>query len=107
MCLVAEHAQSALKEAGCVHCDSYTVKKLRSCLAFLREKVTVSCGRLRSWGSQVELVEAFETGASLSLISTCSSKALSLDPKACIWLVLSLVLHQIIQMSRVCVSIYM
>lgn len=36
ICLGAEHAQPALKGAGCLHCDKFTVRKLCSCLALFR-----------------------------------------------------------------------
>lgn len=44
ICLGAEHTLSALKGAGCAHCDHFTVKKLH-----------------------LELAEELETGLSLSL----------------------------------------
>lgn len=39
ICLGAEHARSALKGAGYVHCDHFTVKKLHSYLALRKGDV--------------------------------------------------------------------
>lgn len=46
VCFGAEHVRLALKGAEWVHCDKFTVRKLRSCLAFLWDEGQVSapCG---------------------------------------------------------------
>lgn len=36
ICLGAEHTQSALKGAGCTHCDHFTVKNLHSHLVLFK-----------------------------------------------------------------------
>ncbi len=67
-CLGEEHARNVLEEAICVHCEHFSMKKLRSRLSlFLRKErqLSASCDsgptvaearrRMRLWGSQVDL----------------------------------------------------
>lgn len=78
-CLGAEHAHSALEEAGCPHCERLPMHVLRSRKALFDERgafTSVPRGagpaaaevewRRHSWGSQVDLLEGMETGESLS-----------------------------------------
>lgn len=75
------------KGAGCVHCDCFTVMKLYFHLAFFKgdgSQVSVPRGfgpvdaktaqQLRTWGSQMEVLE---TGLSLPQTSPADPKALS------------------------------
>ncbi len=80
-CLGEEHAQSVLESAGCEPCNMLPLRKLRSRLAFFREDtqarvpqgsgpaVAEAQGRLRSWGSQMDLSAEVETDTTLSLPS--------------------------------------
>ncbi len=77
MCLGEEHVRFVLEGTECVHCDRFSLRKLRSRLyLFSRElgqssaprdsvsAATEAARRLRSWGSQMELADEFEMGHS-------------------------------------------
>ncbi|KAL0161741.1 hypothetical protein M9458_045466, partial [Cirrhinus mrigala] len=78
VCLGAEHAMSALEGADCPHCESLPLKVLRSRKALFEEGAFASVPQgagpasaeaervLRSWGSQMDLLEGMETGDPLS-----------------------------------------
>lgn len=73
------------------HCQSFSLKKLRSCLALfspaphgLGPGSAEVALRLWSWGSQVELADAvFETDTTLSLAFSPSSEGFVLDSETC------------------------
>ncbi len=79
MCLGEEHVRFVHEGTECVHCERFSLKKLRSHLSlFSRElgKSSAPCGsvpavaeaarRLRSWGSQMEFADDIERGVYLS-----------------------------------------
>jgi hypothetical protein len=84
-CLGMQHAQAALEGAACGHCDSLSMRVLRSRLALFSEDGQMraprgsgpasaeAMRRLRSWGSQRELSEGIGTAEALSQSSSESS----------------------------------
>ncbi len=79
MCLGEEHVRFVHEGTECVHCERFSLKKLRSHLSlFSREfgKSSAPCGsvpavaeaarRLRSWGLQMEFADDIERGVYLS-----------------------------------------
>ncbi len=78
MCMGEEHARSVLEGAVCLHCESFSLRKLCSHLSlFSRESGQPSLTRvsgpaaaeasriLQSGGSQVELTDEFENGMNI------------------------------------------
>ncbi len=78
-CLGEEHARDVLEGAICVHCEFFSMRKLRSRLSlFSRKEGQPSASRgsgptvaearrgMFSWGSQAELADELERGLSLS-----------------------------------------
>ncbi len=81
-CLGEEHARDVLEGAICVHCERFSMKKLRSRLSlFSRKEGQPSASRdsrptaaearrrMKSWGSQVDLADELERELSLSRAS--------------------------------------
>ncbi len=80
-CLGEEHARNVLEEVICVHCEHFSMKKLRSRLSlFLRKEGQLSSRdsgptvaearrRMRLWGSQVDLADELERELSFSRLS--------------------------------------
>ncbi|CAM4598857.1 unnamed protein product [Leuciscus chuanchicus] len=80
-----QHAQAALEGAACGHCESLSMRVLRSRLALFSEDGQMraprgsgpasaeAMRRLRSWGSQRELAEGIETAEAFSRSSSESS----------------------------------
>ncbi|KAK2892441.1 hypothetical protein Q8A67_012429 [Cirrhinus molitorella] len=81
--------------ASCAHCDTFTVKQLRSHLAlFMEDGSQASLPRgggpvaveaehhLHSWGSQLDLADELGTGLSFSQSSIASLVALEPNPEA-------------------------
>ncbi len=79
MCLGEEHARSVLEGTECVHCERFSLRKLRSRLSLFSKELEQSSAprdsvsaaaeaarRLRSWGSQLELSDEFKRGVNLS-----------------------------------------
>ncbi len=88
MCMGEEHARSVLEGAVCMHCDRFSLRKLRSRLSlFSRESgqpslprgsgpaAAEASRRLQSWGSQVELADKFEKGMSISHFSSAAGES--------------------------------
>ncbi len=86
MCLGEEHPRSVLEGTECVHCEHFSLRKLRSHLSrFSRElgqssaprdsavsavsAAAKAARRLRSWGSQMEFADEIERCVNLSLPS--------------------------------------
>ncbi len=78
-CLGEEHARDVLEGAICVHCERFSMKKLRSRLSLFSRKegqlsasrdsgptVAEARRRMKSWGSQVDLADELERELSLS-----------------------------------------
>ncbi len=78
-CLGEEHARDVLEGAICVHCEQFSIKKLRSRLSLFSRKegqpsasrdsgptVAEAQRRMKSWGSQVDLPDDLEREPSLS-----------------------------------------
>ncbi len=78
-CLGEEHARDVLEGAICVHCELFSMRKLCSRLSLfsskegqppasrdLRPSVAEARGRMKSWGSQVDLADELERELSLS-----------------------------------------
>ncbi|KAL0153483.1 hypothetical protein M9458_051212, partial [Cirrhinus mrigala] len=78
-CLGEEHTHDVLEGASCVHCEHFSMRKLRSHLSLLSrkdERPSVPRGsdpataearrKLSSWGSQVDLTDELKKGLSLS-----------------------------------------
>ncbi len=78
-CLGEEHASDVLERAICVHCDIFSIKKLRSRLSLFSRKegqlsashdpghtVAEARRRMKLWGSQVDLVDELERELSFS-----------------------------------------
>lgn len=61
ICLGAEHALSALKRVGRIHCGDFSLRKLQLYLttSSISAFAEPAC-RLRSWESQTDLVEERE-----------------------------------------------
>ncbi len=89
MCLGEEHARSVLEGMECVHCELFSLGKLRSRLSlFSRElgqssaprgsgpAVPEAARRLRSWGSQMELADEFERGIKITRSSAADENKL-------------------------------
>ncbi len=97
-CLGEEHARDVLEGAICVHCESFSMRKLRSHLSLFSRKegqpsashgsgLTVAEARrvMISWGSQAELADELERGLSLWIMRLDDDDAISLtssDPAA-------------------------
>ncbi len=84
-CLGEEHARDVLEGAICVHCEFFSMRKLRSRLSLFSRKegqpsashgsgLTVAEARrgMISWGSQAELADELERGLSLSRSSAAN-----------------------------------
>ncbi len=84
-CLGEEHAHDVLEGAICVHCEFFSMRKLRSRLSLFSRKegqpsashgsgLTVAEARrgMISWGSQAELADELERGLSLSRSSAAN-----------------------------------
>ncbi len=84
-CLGEEHARDVLEGAICVHCELFSMRKLRSRLSLFSRKegqpsashgsgLTVAEARrgMISWGSQAELADELERGLSLSRSSAAN-----------------------------------
>ncbi len=78
-CLGMEHARDVLEGAVCVHCERFSMRKLRSRLSLFSRKegqpsasrdsrptVAEARRRIKSWGSQVDLADELERELSLS-----------------------------------------
>ncbi len=78
-CLGEEHARGVFEGAICVHCELFSMKKLRSRLSLFSRKegqpsasrdsgptVTEARRRMKSWGSQADLADELERELSLS-----------------------------------------
>ncbi len=78
-CLGEEHICDVLAGAICVHCERFSMKKLRSRLSLFSRKegqpsasrnsgptVAEARRRMKSWGSQVDLADELERELSLS-----------------------------------------
>ncbi len=81
-CLGEEHARGVFEGEICVHCELFSMKKLRSRLSLFRGKrvsrllpaIQPSAGptatearrRMKSWGSQADLADELERELSLS-----------------------------------------
>ncbi len=76
-CLGMEHTRDVLEGAVCVHCDRFSMRKLRSRLSLFSRKdgqpasrdsrptVAEARRRMKSWGSQVDLADELERELSL------------------------------------------
>ncbi len=78
-CLGEEHARGVFEGAICVHCELFSMRKLRSRLSLFSRKegqpsasrdpgptVTEARRRMKSWGSQADLADELERELSLS-----------------------------------------
>ncbi len=78
-CLGEEHARDVLEGAICVHCELFSMRKIRSCLSLfsskegqpsascdLRPTVAEARRGMKSWGSRVDLADELERELSLS-----------------------------------------
>ncbi len=78
-CLGEEHARDVLEGAICVHCELFSMRKLCSRLSLfssnegqppasrdLRPSAAEARGRMKSWGSRVDLADELERELSLS-----------------------------------------
>ncbi|KAJ7990662.1 hypothetical protein DPEC_G00302720 [Dallia pectoralis] len=94
VCLGEEHAQLALEEASCKHCDRLAIRTLRSRLALFQESGSVRVPRgsgpaaaearrrLTSWGSQADLACGSETASAISRSSSARASASARGPEA-------------------------
>ncbi len=84
-CLGEEHARDVLEGAICVHCECFSMRKLRSRLSLFSRKegqpsasrgsgptVAEARRRMSSWGSQAELADELERGLSFSRSSAAN-----------------------------------
>ncbi len=94
-CLGEEHARDVLEGAICVHCECFSMRKLRSRLSlFSRKEGQPSASRgsrptvaearrgMSSWGSQAELADELERGLSFSRSSAANEGELLDDDDA-------------------------
>ncbi len=78
-CLGEEHARNVREGAVCVHCERFSMRKLRSRLSLFSRKegqpsasrdsrptIAEARRRMKSWGSQVDLADELERELSLS-----------------------------------------
>ncbi len=90
-CLGEEHARDVIEGAICVHCEFFSMRKLRSRLSLFSRKEgqpSASCGSrptvaeawrgMSSWGSQVNLADELERGLSF-LRSSATNEGERLD----------------------------
>ncbi len=94
-CLGEEHARDVLEGAICVHCELFSMRKLRSRLSlFSRKEGQPSASRgsrptvaearreMSSWGSQADLADELERGLSFSHSSAANEGELLDDDDA-------------------------
>ncbi len=94
-CLGEEHARDVIEGAICVHCELFSMRKLRSRLSlFSRKEGQPSASRgsrptvaearrgMSSWGSQADLADELERGLSFSRSSAANEDELLGDDDA-------------------------
>ncbi len=94
-CLGEEHARDVIEGAICVHCELFSMRKLRSRLSlFSRKEGQPSASRgsrptvaearreMSSWGSQADLADELERGLSFSRSSAANEGELLDDDDA-------------------------
>ncbi len=68
-CLGKEHARDVLEGKFCMHCELFSMKKLRSASRDSRPTAAEARRRIKSWGSQLDLADQLERGRPFSCAS--------------------------------------